>query len=154
MTRVVVIGPYPPTADPGGDVVLAQVRRMRAEGLSVDVVSSEPSAAGSHGRPDSVVGAARIARVVRGADRVLWFPERGIGRRAAWPLRRALATVPRLECVTGAPAAADPGRAGGPFGVPEPAGPRAWWSPARLRAGAPTYLRSLRSRAARARSGR
>lgn len=149
MTRVVVIGPFPPTADPLGDVVLARVRLLRAEGLSVDVVSSEPSAAPSHGRPDSLVGAARIARVVRRADRVLWFPDRGVGGRPAWPLRRALAATPRVERM-----APEPSRGGGPPAGREPSGARAASSLVRWRAGAPTALRSLRSRAARARSGR
>jgi hypothetical protein len=74
MTRAVVVGPYPPTADPLGDITLARVRDLRAQGYSVDVVSPEPSAARHHFRADTVLGRWRLGRVTRGADLVVTVP--------------------------------------------------------------------------------
>lgn len=128
MTRVVVIGPYPPTADPRGDTVLAAVRRLRAEGATVTVVSPEPSAAPVWGDPADRVGATRVARAVRGADRVVWFVSHGVT--PAGPLRRALAAIPTVEVrPASAPAA------------PERRSPGA--ALRRARAGAPTYARTV-----------
>lgn len=136
--RVVVIGPYPPTADPAGDDVLACVRRWRTEGARVVVVSPEPSAAHHHGDPATWAGAMRVSRVVRGADRVVWFDD---SRRAtATPLRGALARVAHVEHrALGSTQRATQGRA--------------WrWSLSRVRAGAPTAARSIVGRLRRARS--
>lgn len=74
MTRAVVVGPYPPTADPLGDATLARVRELRAEGYVVEVVSPAPSAAHHHFRTDTVRGRWRLGRVTRGADRVVVIP--------------------------------------------------------------------------------
>ena len=137
MSRVVVIGPYPPTADPAGDAVLAFVREQRAAGAVVEVVSPEPSAALHHGDPATRIGATRVARAVRGADRVVWFAAPG-GTAAAAPLRRALATVPRVEQRR----------------LPAPAvARRAGWGDrtARVRAGGPTFVRTMVDRARRPR---
>ena len=142
MTRVVVIGPYPPTADPVGDVVLGVVRELRGAGAVVEVVSPEPSAAPYHGDPATWAGATRVARAVRGADRVVWFGAPGDATVAA-PLRRALATVPRVEHRLVPPAPADPIAAAGV--------PRGGWTTrvARLRAGGPTFVRTMADRARR-----
>ncbi|MFA5882740.1 MAG: hypothetical protein WDA60_02715 [Acidimicrobiia bacterium] len=140
MTRVVVIGPYPPTADPAGDAVLALVRELRAGGDTVEVVSPVPSAAPHHGDPATWAGASRVARAVRGADRVVWFgaPDEGA---VASPLRRALATVPRVE------------HRPGPTGTREaPTGDRGWTVRlARARAGGPTFVRTVADRVRRLR---
>jgi hypothetical protein len=140
MTRVVVIGPYPPTDDPAGDAVLETVRRLRADGATVTVVSPTPSAAPEHGDARRWAGARRIARVVRGADRVVWFATEGAT--PAPPLRRALARVASVDCRlvgTGPHPTAE-----GPDGS---VSARARW----LRAGLPTYLRTLRARWSRRR---
>lgn len=71
MTRVVVIGPYPPTADPRADVTLAQVRTWRATGAQVHVVSPSRSAAHHNLRLDTAWGALRLGGIVRDADRVV-----------------------------------------------------------------------------------
>ena len=128
MNRTVVIGPYPPTADPRGDVVLALVRKLRAGGSTVVVVSPDPSAAPHLGDPTTRVGAIRVARVLWGADRAVWFAD--AGRRVLPAARRALARVPVVE-------------------VPVSVGwPRRCASPPleRWRAGAPTLARSLAAR--------
>ena len=65
------MGPYPPTADPLGDVTLARVRELRTEGYDVEVVSPAPSAARHHFRTDTVWGRWRLGRVTRGADVVV-----------------------------------------------------------------------------------
>ena len=138
MTRVVVIGPYPPTADPAGDTVLALVRQLRAGGDTVEVVSPVPSAAAHHGDPATWAGATRVAGAVRGADRVVWFGAVGDGAVAS-PLRRALAGVPRVEHRPG-PAgtrAAPPGDGGWTARV------------ARVRAGGPTFVRTVADRVRR-----
>jgi hypothetical protein len=72
VTRVVVVGPYPPTADPAGAVTLAEVRALRAAGRDVLVLSPEPSAARADAPPTTRRGARRIASLVRGADVVVW----------------------------------------------------------------------------------
>ena len=71
MKRALVVGPYPPTADPLGDVTLARVRELRAQGYDVEVVSPAPSAARRHFRTDTMWGTWRLGRVARGADVVV-----------------------------------------------------------------------------------
>ena len=86
-----------------------------------------------------MTGAVRIARAVRGTDLVVWFTDGDGHRGAAWPLRRALATVPRVECVV---------RSGQVAPVPDER--RAMGARlARARAGAPTLVRSLSARVRR-----
>lgn len=87
MKRAVVVGPYPPTADPLGDVTLARVRELRTEGYDVEVVSPAPSAARHHFRRDTVWGRWRLGRVTRGADVVVVIPTDG--RQVSAPLRMA-----------------------------------------------------------------
>jgi len=137
VTRAVVIGPFPPTADPRGDAVLADVRARRGAGVEVDVVSPYPSAAKYHARPDSVTGAIRIARATRGADVVVVYPfhaRHGVAATLApHVLGRALARAGRVEHVAGVDA--------GP--VP-PRRPTVAMAVRRLGAGLPTFVRTRR----------
>lgn len=132
MTRVVVLGPYPPSADPAADAVLAGVRDLRTGGTDVDVVAPLPSAAPVTADPTTWRGAWRIARLVRSADRVVWYAP--ADARPAFPLRRVLAAGRTLER-----------RA-----VPAPPSGRDRPGPARhlrrARAGAPTLARTVLSR--------
>jgi hypothetical protein len=71
MTRVLVIGPYPPSSDPLAVVTLDHVRALVAEGDDVEVMSPEPSAARWHGSLTTASGLAALARAARGRDRVV-----------------------------------------------------------------------------------
>ena len=127
MTRAVVVGPYPPTADPAGVLALAEVRALRAEGHDVLVISPEPSAARVDADPATRRGARRIARLVRGADLVVW-----VGPESPEGVERALRDVGEVRTHRTAPPLASPP------GVTERI--------KLLRAGAPTFVRSLRRR--------
>jgi len=70
VTRVVVYGEYPPFPTPGAAATLATVRTLLAEGREVEVVSPQPSAAHHHADPGNPRGAARLARLVGGAELV------------------------------------------------------------------------------------
>ena len=127
MSRVVVLGPYPPAADPAADTVLATVRALRAAGETVSVVSTDPSAAPAWGDPTRPGGARRVARALRGADRVVWFAPAAARPRGT--ARRALARVPTVErrMIAAHPTVAT-----------------SWTGRVRrLRAGAPTWVRAL-----------
>ena len=69
--RVVVYGEYPPTPTPRAAATLAVVRRLLAEGREVEeieVVSPRQSAAHHHAEAGDPKGAAKLARLVAGAD--------------------------------------------------------------------------------------
>ena len=66
--RVVVYGEYPPFATPGAAATLATVRNLLAAGREIEVVSPQPSAAHHHADPGNPRGAARLARLVGGAE--------------------------------------------------------------------------------------
>ena len=104
MTRAVVVGPYPPTADPLGDVTLTRVRELRAQGYDVVVISPAPSAARRHFRTDTVWGRWRLGRVTRGADLVVVVPADG----------PAVAGSPRLDLAHRPRARMERWRAGAP----------------------------------------
>jgi hypothetical protein len=125
VSRAVVVGPYPPTADPAGAVALAEVRALRAAGHDVLVISPAPSAARVTASPDTRRGARQIERLVRGADIVVW-----IGLEPPDVVRRALRAVPdvRVHTTTSVPTSS--------VGVVERV--------KLLRAGAPTFVRSVR----------
>lgn len=130
--RIVVVGPYPPSADPVADTVLAGVRDLRTGATVVDVVSPVPSAASVTADPTTWRGARRIARVARSADRVVWYAP--ADARPAFPLRRFLAAGRTLE--RRAVLAPPPGR--------DRRGPVRRLR--RARAGAPTLVRTVWSR--------
>jgi len=127
VSRAIVVGPYPPTADPAGAVTLAEVRALRAEGLDVLVISPEPSAARVDACPQTRHGARRIARLVRGADVVVW-----VGPEPPAAVARALRDVADVRVHAASP-------------QPRPS-PGIAERLERLRAGAPTFVRSLRRR--------
>ena len=127
MSRAVVVGPYPPTADPSGAVTLAEVRALRAAGHDVLAISPEPSAARVTASPTTRRGARRIAQLVRGADLVVW-----VGPQPTGVVERALRTVPEVRVHTATPVTSPPHRGGERLQL--------------ARAGAPTLLRSLTSR--------
>ena len=122
-----VVGPYPPTADPAGAVTLAQVRALRADGHDVLVISPEPSAARVNAAPHTRRGARRIAHLVRDAEIVVW-----VGAPPPDVVARALRAVPDVRRHDAPPLVIEPP------GVAERV--------ELLRAGAPTLLRSLRLR--------
>jgi hypothetical protein len=68
--RVVVYGEYPPFPTPGAAATLATVRNLLAAGREIEVVSPQPSAAHHHADPGNPRGAARLARLVGGAELV------------------------------------------------------------------------------------
>jgi hypothetical protein len=131
MTRVVVVGPYPPTADPAGAVTLTEVRAVRAAGHDVLVLSPEPSAARAHAPPTTRRGARRIASLVRGADVVVW-----VGAEPPAVVARVLRDVADVRMHATATQSA-PSR-----GVVRLAIERMKV----IRAGAPTWVRSLSGR--------
>jgi hypothetical protein len=127
VTRVVVAGPYPPTADPVATEVLDEVRALRRTGATVLVVSPQPSAAPVTADPTTRAGRAHLARLVVGADRFCWYAPPGA--RPSGRLARALLRVP--EVVVHPVAAQAP---------PRP-GPGARLR--RVRAGLPTWVRGV-----------
>lgn len=66
--RVVVFGEYPPFSTPGAAATLATVRNLLAAGREIEVVSPQPSAAHHHADPGNPKGAAKLARLVGGAE--------------------------------------------------------------------------------------
>jgi hypothetical protein len=123
VSRAVVVGPYPPTADPAGAITLAEVRALRAAGHDVLVISPEPSAARVDADPATPRGARRIARLVRGADIVVW-----VGREPAGVVVRALRDVPEVRTRATASTGPDPRRLADRLRL--------------ARAGAPTFVRT------------
>ena len=127
MSRVVVVGPYPPTADPAGAITLAEVRALRADGHDVLVISPDPSAARVDASPRTRRGARRITHLVKGADLVLW-----VGTEPPPAIERVLRAVPEVR-VHAAPTSTE--------------SPSVAERLELLRAGAPTFVRSLLRRA-------
>jgi hypothetical protein len=66
--KVVVYGEYPPFRTPGAVATMATVRNLLAAGREIEVVSPQPSAAHHHADPGNPRGAARLARLVGGAE--------------------------------------------------------------------------------------
>jgi hypothetical protein len=124
MSRAVVVGPYPPTADPAGAITLAEVRALRAAAHDVVVVSREPSAARVAASPTTRRGARRIARLVRGADIVVW-----VGAEPPAVVERAWHAVGEVRVHTTVSTTSTP------HGSVE--------SMRLVRAGAPTFARSI-----------
>ena len=131
MSRAVVVGPYPPTADSAGAITLAEVRGLRAAGHDVLVISPEPSAARVDASPQTRRGARRIARLVRGADVVVW-----VGAEPPMVVARVLHDVADVRThATATQSALSPGLARLAIERMQV-----------IRAGAPTWVRSLSRR--------
>jgi hypothetical protein len=126
--RTVVVGPFPPANGPRVEHVLAATRAGWRAGARVTVVSPGPSLAPVRARPDTAVGARRIGRLLRGADRAVVVG--AVHPRLARALDR-VAEVERHE-----PQA------------PSPTQPRAGLAErvARVRAGGPTFVRTVLAR--------
>ena len=131
MSRAVVVGPYPPTADAAAAVTLGEVRALRSAGHDVLVISPEPSAARVDACPYTRRGARRVARLLRGADIVVW-----VGDEPPEVVARALRAVGEVRSHPTAPASTPAPSLGAV--VRERTG--------LVRAGAPTFVRSLRRR--------
>jgi hypothetical protein len=127
VSRAVVFGPYPPTAEAAGAATLAEVRALRAAGHDVLVISPEPSAARSAALPTTRRGARRIARLLRGADVAVW-----VGAHPPPVVERALRAIDDVRTVTVGAAPVEPASVNNRMRL--------------LRAGAPTFLRTLRPR--------
>lgn len=69
--RILVVSPYPPRRDGIGAYAVQQVRALRAAGHHVEVLSPEPSAAHHHADLRGPKGAAALARIGAGFDRVI-----------------------------------------------------------------------------------
>ena len=113
--RVVIFGEYAPFPGPAAEVTLAAVRRFLAEGRTIEVVSPRPSAAHHHADPGNPRGAAKLARLVAGAELHAWLDPGILGEggalgpsaaRAAVGLavRRARSAVIHLSPLTASPA--------------------------------------------------
>jgi glycosyltransferase involved in cell wall biosynthesis len=77
-----MVTPYPPTRDGVANYAVQEVKRLRAEGHDVEVLSPGPSAAHHHLELRGVRGGLALAKRVRGYDRVIvqfhpamFFPE-------------------------------------------------------------------------------
>jgi hypothetical protein len=68
---VVVAAPYPTMPGPEAAATFRLVRSLVAKGDDVTVVSPSPSAAHHHADPGGPRGAARLARLANGADRLI-----------------------------------------------------------------------------------
>jgi hypothetical protein len=71
--RVIVYGEYPPFPTPGAAATLATVRGLLSDGREIEVVSPKPSAAHHHADIGNPKGAAKLARLVGGAELVARF---------------------------------------------------------------------------------
>ncbi|MGI8936802.1 MAG: glycosyltransferase family 4 protein [Iamia sp.] len=69
--RILVVSPYPPVRDGIGAYALQQVRSLRRAGHHVEVLSPFPSAAHHHADLRGPSGAATLARIGSGFDRVV-----------------------------------------------------------------------------------
>jgi hypothetical protein len=113
--RVVVYGEYPPFPTPGAAATLATVRSLLSDGREIEVVSPRPSAAHHHADIGNPKGAAKLARLVGGAELVARFDPGILGgsggagpaaARAAVALavRRARSSTVYLSPLTAPPA--------------------------------------------------
>ena len=69
--RILMVSPYPPARDGLANYAVQEVKRLRADGHDVEVLSPGPSAAHHHLDLVGVRGALALARRVRGYDRVI-----------------------------------------------------------------------------------
>lgn len=80
--KILMVSPYPPTRDGLANYAVQEVKRLRAEGHDVEVLSPGPSAAHHHLELRGPRGGLALAKRVRGYDRVIvqfhpamFFPE-------------------------------------------------------------------------------
>jgi len=106
--RVLVAAPYPTMGGAEAAATFEQVRRLVADGAEVLVVSPRPSAAHAHADPGSPRGAAKLATLAAGRDRLVVRLDAGalavgVDSPRLLPGRVALAVavrrVPRAEVV-------------------------------------------------------
>jgi glycosyltransferase involved in cell wall biosynthesis len=71
MSRILMVGPYPPVRDGIAAYAVQEVQRLRAEGHDVEVLSPGPSAAHHHVDLRSPRGPLALAKRVRRYDRVI-----------------------------------------------------------------------------------
>ncbi len=69
--RILMVSPYPPARDGLANYAVQEVKRLRADGNDVEVLSPGPSAAHHHLDLVGTRGALALARRVRGYDRVI-----------------------------------------------------------------------------------
>ncbi len=69
--RILMVSPYPPARDGLANYAVQEVKRLRADGNDVEVLSPGPSAAHHHLDLVGVRGALALARRVRGYDRII-----------------------------------------------------------------------------------
>jgi glycosyltransferase involved in cell wall biosynthesis len=69
--RILMVSPYPPARDGLANYAVQEVKRLRAQGHDVEVLSPGPSAAPHHLDLLGVRGALALARRVRSYDRVI-----------------------------------------------------------------------------------
>ncbi len=69
--KVLLVSPYPPLRDGLANYAMQMAAGLRADGDDVEVVSPQPSAAGSHEQFMTLRGLLRVARRARRADRVV-----------------------------------------------------------------------------------
>ncbi|MEP6624937.1 MAG: glycosyltransferase family 4 protein, partial [Acidimicrobiia bacterium] len=69
--RILMVSPYPPTRDGLANYAVQEVKRLRADGDDVEVLSPGPSAAHHHLDLIGARGALALARRVRSYDRVI-----------------------------------------------------------------------------------
>ena len=69
--RILMVSPYPPARDGLANYAVQEVKRLRADGHEVEVLSPGPSAAHHHLDLEGVRGAMALARRVRAYDRVI-----------------------------------------------------------------------------------
>ncbi len=69
--RILMVSPYPPARDGIANYAIQEVKRLRAEGNDVEVLSPGPSAAHHHLDLQGVRGAVALGRRARGYDRLI-----------------------------------------------------------------------------------
>ena len=69
--RILMVSPYPPVRDGIGNYAVQEVKRLRAQGHDVEVLSPEPSAAHYHLELSNRRGPLALAKRVRSYDRVV-----------------------------------------------------------------------------------
>ena len=121
MSRVLVVGPYPPSTDPAAERTVAVVRELTAAGDEVEVLSPQPGGAHHSADLQGVLGALGVARWAGRFDRLVlclepslfnraWVsrPRRVLDRLALgaalrrWPQVEARVDVERFPGATGA----------------------------------------------------